>query len=291
MRTDSFFYTLFSTEPRAFFALIGANTINADDYTFTAIEIKEMSFRHDGVFMPSVADEPMYYVEIQYQPDEDFYGRFIAEIALHLYQTKPPNDWFAVVIFPSRSVDRGIPRRYDVFESSGKLRRLYLNEMSDEVFTPYPLSLLPIISAPEPRVETLVHKVLDSLQAEDYLHQQQGKDLLRKLLSYKLPHLTIERIEAMMDIFDFEEKVRQSRAYRDIEERGLRKGLDEGLEKGLREGLQQGLQQGIQQGVQQGRQIYAQQTALRMLNKRFPISEIAELTGLSEEEVRSLQAS
>jgi predicted transposase/invertase (TIGR01784 family) len=229
MRTDSFFYTLFKQIPEAFFALIGEDIRKAARYTFTAIEIKEMAFRHDGVFLPLEADEPIYFAEIQYQTDADFYGRLFAEIMLYLYQNKGSNDWSAVVLFPSRSIDAGISVRYRIFEEGGKLQRLYLDELDASLAREYPLSLLPIIDAKESDVPALTRIAIESIVSglPDALAKEGASDLLRRLLSYKLPFYTIERIEAMMDIFDFDEKVRQSRAYRDIEERGVKKGAIE----------------------------------------------------------------
>ena len=46
------------------------------------------------------------FVEVQYQPDEQFYGRFFAEILLYLYRNTQPHPWRAVVIYPYRTVER-----------------------------------------------------------------------------------------------------------------------------------------------------------------------------------------
>jgi len=41
-----------------------------------------------------------------YQPDTDFYDRFISEITLCLRIHKPGRRWLALVIYPSRSVEK-----------------------------------------------------------------------------------------------------------------------------------------------------------------------------------------
>jgi predicted transposase/invertase (TIGR01784 family) len=67
---------------------------------------------------------------------------------------------------------------------------------------------------------------------------------------------------------------------------GARKeGLAEGHEKGLAEGHEKGLAQGLEIGFEQGRK----ETASRLLQENFSIEKVAQLTDLSEEEVRSLQ--
>jgi predicted transposase YdaD len=51
MRTDSIFYKIFETLPDTLFALIGEPPELAKDYEFKSIEVKELAFRIDGVFM------------------------------------------------------------------------------------------------------------------------------------------------------------------------------------------------------------------------------------------------
>lgn len=54
--------------------------------------------------------------------------------------------------------------------------------------------------------------------------------------------------------------------------------------RGKEEGLQQGMQQGMQQGIQQARR----EDARKMLDRGFSITDIADITGLSEQEIRAL---
>jgi predicted transposase YdaD len=44
------------------------------------------AFRIDGVFLPNITDPsiPIYFCEVQFQDDQNFYGRFFAEIFLYL---------------------------------------------------------------------------------------------------------------------------------------------------------------------------------------------------------------
>ena len=61
-------------------------------------------------------------------------------------------------------------------------------------------------------------------------------------------------------------------------------------ERGLERGMKQGLQQGIKQGIQQGAQQQAIETAINMLKKKYPVDEIADLTGHTVEKVLELQS-
>ena len=54
------------------------------------------------------------------------------------------------------------------------------------------------------------------------------------------------------------------------------------------EGIQQGLQQGIQQGFADGSYRKALETAKLMRMHNYPIAEICMMTGLSKEEVESI---
>ncbi len=69
---------------------------------------------------------------------------------------------------------------------------------------------------------------------------------------------------------------------------GKYEGMKEGLEKGLQQGIQQGLQQGIQQGLQQGLQQAAIDNARKMKGLGMTRDVIAEVTGLSPEEIEAL---
>ena len=55
------------------------------------------------------------------------------------------------------------------------------------------------------------------------------------------------------------------------------------------EALQKGIAQGIQQGLQQGIQQQAIETARNMLKKKYPETDISEITGLPLEKVLELQ--
>jgi predicted transposase/invertase (TIGR01784 family) len=80
MRTDTILYQLFLTFHSLLFELLGQPLENANNYQFTSAEIKEKSFRFDGIFMPSREDKPIYFVEVQFQNKPDFYWELIAEI-------------------------------------------------------------------------------------------------------------------------------------------------------------------------------------------------------------------
>ncbi len=114
MRTDSIFYQLFQNFPAIFFELIGQSAANGNNYQFTSVEIKQTAFRIDGLFLPYIdsPDQPIYFVEVQFQSDSRFYSRFFGEIFLYLRQYDLHNDWRAVVLYPQRSLEPEVPMQY-----------------------------------------------------------------------------------------------------------------------------------------------------------------------------------
>ncbi|NJM77911.1 MAG: DUF2887 domain-containing protein [Acaryochloridaceae cyanobacterium RU_4_10] len=52
MKTDSIFYRIFQTVPGFFFELLGEPADCAQGYVFRSVEVKQLAFRLDGVFLP-----------------------------------------------------------------------------------------------------------------------------------------------------------------------------------------------------------------------------------------------
>ena len=81
MKTDHLFYRLFQALPTLALELAGIETPGAERYAFHAEEVKQTAFRLDGLLLPlaELREAPVVFVEVQYQPDEEFYGRLFAE--------------------------------------------------------------------------------------------------------------------------------------------------------------------------------------------------------------------
>src|SRR5689334_5236354 len=125
MRTDSIFYKVFKTFPSAFFELINLQPSEANAYSFASVELKQTAFRIDGVFLPVVnaSDRSIYFVEVQFQKDPEFYARLFSEIFLYLRLNTPTKAWRAVVIFPRRSIEPTEIEPYQVLLDSQLVTR------------------------------------------------------------------------------------------------------------------------------------------------------------------------
>ena len=132
MKTDSLFYTLFLQAPQLVLELAGLETTEAaKDYQFRSEEIKQTSFRLDGVLTPpsGQANLPMLFVETQFQLEIDFYSRFFCEIFLYLRHNKPVHPWHAVVIYPSRKMESNEELHYACLLNSPQVHRVYLEDL------------------------------------------------------------------------------------------------------------------------------------------------------------------
>jgi len=132
VKTDSIFYQIFLTLPQSFFDLIGESPSQGQNYQFTSREVKQLSFRLDGLFLPTEEDSSLalYLVEVQFQPDSDFYYRLFSEFFLFLKQYKPPHPWEIVVIYPNRSIEREQAIHFGDFLTLPSVRRIYLDELA-----------------------------------------------------------------------------------------------------------------------------------------------------------------
>ena len=105
VKTDSIFYRLFQTFPESFFDLLNLPPETVNHYQFSSLEVKQLAFRLDGVFIPDNLNDPIYFVEVQFQKDERFYSRFFSEIFLYFHQSERNNNWQGVIIYPHREIE------------------------------------------------------------------------------------------------------------------------------------------------------------------------------------------
>jgi predicted transposase/invertase (TIGR01784 family) len=216
VKTDSLFYRIFQTLPGSFFSLIGQSPEQAEGYQFRSVEIKQTAFRIDGIFLPSRPPQPVYFAEVQFQEDPQFYARFFSEIFLYLRQYPEPNDWRAVVIFPNRNVEPDDSSHYRALLNCNQVERIYLDEI-DEEGTSMSLGILKLVVEPEATAAEKARRLLEQVRSEP--REAIRKDmieLIETVVSYKFASMSKEEIEAMLTITDSEFK--QSRFYKSIEQ-------------------------------------------------------------------------
>jgi predicted transposase/invertase (TIGR01784 family) len=129
------------------------------------VELKQTAFRLDGIFVPQEVELPLIFVEVQFQKDDSFYGRFFSEIMLYLYQHRPQQtDWRAVAIFPNRAIDNGSLLYYQ--NLLPHLQRIYLDEILPQNH-PSTLSLLGMIIGNETKAIEIAKDLLQQPLYQD----------------------------------------------------------------------------------------------------------------------------
>ncbi|XWK86932.1 MAG: Rpn family recombination-promoting nuclease/putative transposase [Phormidium sp.] len=230
MKTDNIFYQLFQTFPNLLFELIGQPPSLAQNYTFVSQEVKELSRSFDGVFLPlnNAPDQPIYFVEVQFQPKADFYWRFFAEIFVYLGQYQPANDWRAVAIFGKRNLDPGIPRQYRGLLADQQVIFVYLDELIQIPEPSLALGMVQLVVGSEETAATveLTNRLMQQARAQllDEGFKQKVLELIESVLVYKFTALSRQELEAMFGLSD----LKQTRFYQEAKEEGKQEGKQEG---------------------------------------------------------------
>ncbi len=253
MKTDTLFYQLFQSFHTLLFELIDRPIADAEGYQFTTAEIKEKAFRFDGIFIPTTDDKPIFFIEVQFQPKNDFYWEYLSEIFLYLNQYRPINKWQAVAIFARRNCEPEIVDHVQEMIDSNRIIRVYLEDWLSQETNSLTIAIIQLILAPENKAPKLARQINEKVQQEtDSDLQEQVVKFIETVLVYKFPKLSRQEIEAMFTFND----LKNTRVYQDAKQ----EGKQEGLQLGKQEGLQLGKQEGLQRQVAM---------LLRMLTRKF----------------------
>jgi predicted transposase/invertase (TIGR01784 family) len=213
VKTDTIFYQLFQAFPSIFFELINRTAEEAATYEFTSREIKQLAFRLDGLFLPTTnnPNQPFYVVEVQFQPDEDLYYRLFAELFLYLKQYKPQQPWQAVLIYPTRSIER--EQNLQFRELLPRVQRIYLDELGDAAESSIGVGVVKLVIEPQQTAPALAKHLIE--QTKQQLTNDTTKrdiiDLIETIIVYKLPQKSREEIEAMLGLSE----LKQTKVYQE----------------------------------------------------------------------------
>ncbi|TRT89132.1 MAG: Rpn family recombination-promoting nuclease/putative transposase [Microcystis aeruginosa Ma_OC_H_19870700_S124] len=263
MKTDTIFYQLFQSFPSIFFELIQLPISEANNYRFDSVEVKQLSFRLDGVFLPqnNNPQTSIYFCEVQFQEDEAFYQRFFTEIFLYLSKTDLTNDWRGVIVYPNPQVETNQVQRYRELLNSERVRRIYLNELENIPQTSIGLATVQLIT-------------LSKAKAIDSTRKLQ---LIETILVYKLPLLNRREIETMFSL----DELKQTQYFQDVRE--------EARQEGRQEGREQGREEGREEGIEQGRLNKALEAVPRLLALGLSVEQVASALELEVKQVRAIQ--
>ena len=227
MRRDTIFYRLFQQSPTLLLELLPVPPTNPGEYTFASVEVKETSFRLDGVFMPPNPTGIVYFCEVQFQKDELLYERMLSEISIYTYRHRNLfSDWQAVAIYPSRSVEQSQLAIVQELLASGRIVRIYLDELAHgEMPTGLRLMVLTTLEG-DAAIRSARETIAQSFSIEG------GNaiiDLVATIMVYKFNNLTRDEVNAMLGI-----EFQQTRVYQEAKAEGRTEGRTEGRIEGER---------------------------------------------------------
>ena len=192
---------------------------------------KEKAFRFDGIFMPEANDKPIFLAEVQFQPKEDFYSEFLAEIFLYLNQYRPIQDWQAIAIFARHNSEPTPDKFCQELINLGRIKRVYLEDLRQETNS-HGIEIIQLILATEKKAPTIARKLAEKVEQETNTELRDNVvEFIEAVLVYKFPKLTRQEVEAMFSHSD----LKKTRVYQDAmlegEQRGLQIGKQEGLQR------------------------------------------------------------
>jgi len=235
MKTDSIFYELFANLPETLFTLLNLPKNLAQEYQFRSQELKQLAKRIDGVFLPQTETKPIYFVEVQFQKDENLYHRLFTEIFVYLGQYKPSQDFQAVVIWANKNLDYDLPIYYQCFQQLGKLNIIYLDELNLTSTNDIGVEIVKLIVASEEKAKTIVENLFNLAQTnlESKTKQRDIIELVEKILVYKFTNYSLEELDKMFTLTDF----KKTKFYQDTFSEGKIEGKFEAIPNLVRLGL------------------------------------------------------
>jgi predicted transposase/invertase (TIGR01784 family) len=206
MRRDTIFYQLFRQSPTLLFELLSEAPDRQYEYTFDSVEVKETSFRMDGVFVPPDPTGIVYFCEVQFQLDELLYERMLSEISIYTYRHRSLfSDWRAVAIYPKRSLEQSNRNVAIEMLASGRILPIYLDELGAGVELPIGLGLMVLTTLEGDEAKVGARRLVGQAEgSRDII------SLLSTIIVYKFNNLSRDEVDAMLGI-----ELQQTRVYQE----------------------------------------------------------------------------
>lgn len=237
MKRDAIFYQIFKRFPSLFFTLLDQPPEQARGYRFESVEVKEPTFRIDGVFLPPETASPkiVFFAEVQFQKDESLYDRFFSESLLYLYRNRSLyDDWYGVLIFHSRSLEPANATMHRSLLSGTQVQRIYLDELGDPAQQPVGIHLMQLTIAAEAQMAERSRQLIERVEQEEIgiLSKNEIIEVITTIAVYKFVTLSREEVEAMLGL-----SLEETRVYRDAKAEGERENKLKIVPKLLARGL------------------------------------------------------
>lgn len=227
--TDTLFHRLFQRYPDLILAL-GGLPYGSDSYLFSEKQLGPGSYHLTGIFIPVLhqSDQPLVFVDVQYQADDFFYHRLISEIALYLRIGMFERTWLALAVYADRGAEHPPGAAFAPFADLAQLRRIYLEDFRERADDTLGGALLRLIASDREQAAGLAR----ALARRRREFEADVVDLLQIVLVYKWPELSRKEIQTMLGLKAVE--LKRTCFYREIAEEERLKGWNDGHEKGRR---------------------------------------------------------
>jgi len=237
MKTDSIFYQLFQTSPNIFFELIGRSFTEGDSYEFKSVAVKQTNLTIDGVFLPlgESSSQTVYFVEVQFQKDQELYHRLFSEILLYLRQNQSTFDWQAAIVYPTRGLEPDESRLHRALLNSPQVQQVYLDELGEAADQSMGIGLVKLVVESEENAPERARQLIDRARQEaaGSISTANIVELVETIFIYKFPSLSGQEIEQMLNLSE----LKQTRVYQEALAEGERRNQLRAVPQLLRFGL------------------------------------------------------
>lgn len=127
------------------------------------------------------------------------------------------DDWYCVVIFPSRSLEPSDTRTHRMFLNSDQLQRIYLDELGTPNTLPIGINLMQLTVASDKTMASQARQLIKRVQLESTgtLSKNEIIDIITTIAVYKFSSLSREEVEAMLGL-----NLEETRVYREAKALG-----------------------------------------------------------------------
>jgi predicted transposase/invertase (TIGR01784 family) len=148
----------------------------------------------------------MQWCEVQFQLDELLYERMLSEISIYTYRNRGRFfDWQAVVVYPTRSMEQSRTEMVREMLASGRIVRVYLDELGEIEGLPIGVGLMVLTTLEEENATTRARSLIERAQGDRDII-----DLISTIIVYKFGNLSRDDMNAMLGI-----ELEQTRVYRE----------------------------------------------------------------------------
>jgi predicted transposase/invertase (TIGR01784 family) len=178
----------------------------------------------------------LYFLEVQFYHLPSVFADLLVKAYTYLKQHDPGQSYCGVVLFGSRAFEPAQRIPYQPLLDAGLIRRFYLDEMPEVASAPLGLSILYLIRQSEDQAAATARDLVARTKVEigDEALRADLLELIETVILYKLPRLSREEIQAMLQVHD----IRETRVYQEAKEEGLKEGKEEGLKEGMEKGIE-----------------------------------------------------